>query len=150
MTESLQSLKTKPGVVDIKGIGKPEVLKGTHEDAPKIWKSWSYKFETWFTSQWPTGQQALDYAKGKADDPVTADNLLDSTIADIDSIDAHLHVSVWLQKPYCFVSVSKDVQFFCQTEQFDDLIWFKSLLQATEKDLTHILLYYLWPFLGFS
>ena len=31
----------------IKGVGKPEVLKGSHEDARKVWKTWSYKFESW-------------------------------------------------------------------------------------------------------
>ena len=50
---------------------KPDVLKGTHEEVQKVWKTWSYKFETWFSSQWGTGQTALDYARKKGDDPIT-------------------------------------------------------------------------------
>ena len=88
-----QSAK-RPGIVDVKGIGKPDVLKGTHEEVQKIWKTWSYKFETWFSSQWGTGQVALDYARKKGDDPITAHDLLNSSIADIDAIDSHLHVAL--------------------------------------------------------
>ena len=88
-----QSAK-RPGIVDVKGIGKPDVLKGTHEEVQKIWKTWSYKFETWFSSQWGTGQTALDYARKKGDDPVTPHAFLNSSIADIDAIDSHLHVAL--------------------------------------------------------
>ena len=48
LSEGLQSAIQKPGIVDVKGIGKPDVLKGTHEQVQKHWKSWCYKFETWF------------------------------------------------------------------------------------------------------
>ena len=88
-----QSAK-RPGIADVKGIGKPDVLKGTHEEVQKVWKTWSYKFETWFSSQWGTGQTALDYARKKGDDPVTPHDLLNSSIADIDAIDSHLHVAL--------------------------------------------------------
>ena len=33
-----------------------------------------------FCSQWPTGQQALDYARRKGDDPVTDVDLLNHTL----------------------------------------------------------------------
>ena len=59
LAEGLQKSSTRPGMVDVKGIGKP------HEEVQKQWKPWSYKFETWFCSQWPTGQQVLDYARRK-------------------------------------------------------------------------------------
>ena len=88
-----QSAK-RPGIVDVKGIGKPDVLKGSHEEVQKIWKTWSYKFETWFSSQWGTGQTALDYARKKGDDPVTPHDVLNSSIADIDAIDSHLRVAL--------------------------------------------------------
>ena len=52
------------------GVGKPSELKGSHDEVAKTWKSWSYKFETWFCSQWPAGQQALDWARLKGDEPV--------------------------------------------------------------------------------
>jgi hypothetical protein len=68
LAEGLQKSSTRPGMVDVKGIGKP------HEEVQKQWKPWSYKFETWFCSQWPTGQQAWDYARRKGDDPVTDGN----------------------------------------------------------------------------
>ena len=73
LAEGLQKSSTRPGIVDVKGIGKPDALKGSHEEVQKQWKPWSYKFETWFCSQWPTGQ-ALDYARRKGDDPVTDGN----------------------------------------------------------------------------
>jgi len=57
----------RPGIVDVKGIGKTDVFKGTHEEVPKAWKTWSYKSETWFSSQWGTGQTALEYARKKGD-----------------------------------------------------------------------------------
>lgn len=91
LTEVRKNLKSKPGVVDVKGFAT-ERFKGSHEEAAKHWKAWSYKFETWFSSQWPTGQEALDCVRGKADGPVTAHDLLNSTIRDIDA--AHLHVAL--------------------------------------------------------
>ena len=94
MTDTLSSLQKKPGIVDVKGIGKPEALKGSHEEARKMWKSWSYKFESWFGSQWKAGHAALDWARGKGDETVTARLLLDSTLEDVDGIDAHLHVAL--------------------------------------------------------
>ena len=50
----------------MKGIGKPDALKGLHDEVQKVWNSWSYKFETWFCSQWPRGQEALGWARGKS------------------------------------------------------------------------------------
>ena len=60
----------------------------------KVWKAWSYKFETWFSSQWGTGQTALDYARKKRGDPITAHDLFNSSIADSDAIGSHLHVAL--------------------------------------------------------
>ena len=48
LAEGLQKSSTRPGIVDVKGIGKPDALKGSHEEVQKQWKPWSYKFETWF------------------------------------------------------------------------------------------------------
>ena len=44
--KALQGMTKKSNVVDVKGVGKPETLKGSHEDARKVWKTWSYKFES--------------------------------------------------------------------------------------------------------
>ena len=43
--KALEAMTKKSNVVDVKGVGKPETLKGSHEDARKVWKTWSYKFE---------------------------------------------------------------------------------------------------------
>ena len=51
-----------------------------------MWKSWSYKSETWFCSQWPRCLEALDWVH-KSDDPVEAVNRLNSTVTDIDAIE---------------------------------------------------------------
>ena len=65
---ALETLSKKSNVVDVKGVGKPDVLKGSHEEAKRAWKSWAYKFESWFVSQYPdAGQQALDWSKEKGD-----------------------------------------------------------------------------------
>ena len=37
-----------PGTVDVKGVGEPDALKGSHDEVQKVCRSWSYKFETWF------------------------------------------------------------------------------------------------------
>ena len=84
----------RPGTVDVKGIGKPDALKGSHDEVQKVWKSWSCKFDTWFCSQWPRGQEALDWARCKGDDAVEGVDLLNSSIQDIDAINAHLHVAL--------------------------------------------------------
>ena len=94
LSDSLKAALKKPGTVDVKGVGKPSELKGSHDEVAQAWKSWSYKFETWFCSQWPAGQQALDWARLKGDEPVTADDLLNSQLEDIDPIDSHLHVAL--------------------------------------------------------
>ena len=94
LSAGLQSAIKKPGIVDVKGIGKPDVLKGTHDEVQKHWKSGCYKFETWFCSQWVHGQRALDWARLKGERPITADDMLTDEILDIDSIDAHLHVAL--------------------------------------------------------
>ena len=60
LSESLTAALKKPGTVDVKRVGKPSELKGSHDEVAKTWKSWSYKFETWFSGQWPAGQQALE------------------------------------------------------------------------------------------
>ena len=94
LSDSLKAVLKKPGAVDVKGVGKPSELKGSQDEVAKAWKSWSYKFETWFCSQWPAGQQALDWARLKGDDPVTARDLPNSQLEDIGPIDAHLHVAL--------------------------------------------------------
>ena len=66
--KALEAMTKKSNVADVKGIGKPEILKGSYEDARKIWKTWSYKFESWFSSQFPArGQECLDWARNKGD-----------------------------------------------------------------------------------
>ena len=48
LSDSLKAVLKKPGTVDVKGVGRPSELKGSHDEVAKAWKSWSYKFETWF------------------------------------------------------------------------------------------------------
>ena len=33
----------RPGTVDVKGLGLPDALHGSHDDVQNAWKSWSYK-----------------------------------------------------------------------------------------------------------
>ena len=94
LSEGLQSAIKKPGIVDVKGIREPDVLKRTYDEVQKLWKSWSYKFETWFCSQWAHAQKALEWARLKGERPIAADDMLTDEITDINSIDAHLHVAL--------------------------------------------------------
>ena len=76
----------RPGILDVKDIGKPDVPKGTHEEVQKIWKIWSYKFETWFSSQWGTGQATSDCARRKGDGPITLHDLLNSKLEQLEVV----------------------------------------------------------------
>ena len=85
LASGLKESVRRPGTVDVRGIGKPDAAKGSHDEVQKVRKSWSYKFETWFCSQWPSGQEALDLVRGISDDPVKAVDLLNSTITDLEA-----------------------------------------------------------------
>ena len=94
---ALETLSKKSNVVDVKGVGKPDVLKGSHEEAKRAWKSWAYKFESWFVSQYPdAGQQALDWAKEKGDTTVFDSDVQQkaNTLTDLRKMDGHLHVAL--------------------------------------------------------
>ena len=95
--------------MDVKGVGKPEVLKGSHETARKSWKSWCYKFESWFVSQYPgIGQDALDWAKGCGDQTIQDSDiqLKANAVPELRALDGHLHValvSLTSEMPYTVV-----------------------------------------------
>ena len=94
---ALETLSKKSNVVDVKGVGKPDVLKGSHEEAKRAWKSWAYKFESWFVSQYPdAGQQALDWAKEKGDTTIFDSDVQQkaNTLTDLRKMDGHLHVAL--------------------------------------------------------
>ena len=99
--------------VDIKGVGKPDMLKGSHEDARKAWKTWSYKFESWFSSQFPAkGQECLDWARNKGDDTIqeSAITLYANTCPEVVDVDRQLHValiSLTSEMPYSVVFNSR-------------------------------------------
>ena len=65
LSESLAKLapKDKSGVVDVKGVGKPEVLQGeTKEQIKQKWPLWSFGFTTWFVSQYEQADEMLKWA----------------------------------------------------------------------------------------
>ena len=111
--KTLESLSKKSGVVDIKGVGKPDMLKGSHADARKAWKTWSYKFESWFSSQFPAkGQECLDWARNKGDDTIleSAITLYANTCPEVVDVDRQLHValiSLTSEMPYSVVFNSR-------------------------------------------
>ena len=83
--------------MDIKGVGKPETLNGSHEDARKVWKAWSYKIESWFSSQFPAkGQECLDWARNKGDDTIleSAITTYANTCPEVVDVDRQLHVAL--------------------------------------------------------
>ena len=55
--------KDKTGVVDVKGVGTPEVLQGeTKEQIKQKWPLWSFGFTTWFVSQYEQADEMLKWA----------------------------------------------------------------------------------------
>ena len=107
--KALEAMTKKSNVVDVKGVGKPETLKGSHEDARKVWKTWSYKFESWFSSQFPAkGQECLDWARNKGDETIleSAITTYANTCPEVVDVDRQLHValiSLTAEMPYTVV-----------------------------------------------
>ena len=107
--KALEAMTKKSSVVDVKGVGKPETLKGSHEDARKVWKTWSYKFESWFSSQFPAkGQECLDWARNKGDETIleSAITTYASTCPEVVDVGRQLHValiSLTAEMPYTVV-----------------------------------------------
>ena len=106
---AFDAMAKKSSVVDIKGVGKPDILKGSHEDARKVWKAWSYKFESWFSSQFPTkGQECLDWARNKGDETIQESTLTEyvNKVPEAVDVDRQLHValiSLTSEMPYTVV-----------------------------------------------
>eukprot|EP00435_Cladocopium_sp_Y103_P030290 s1121_g7.t1 len=106
LAKSLEGLtRRSTGVVDVKGVGKPDHLKGhlkgSHEEVKKVWKTWSYKMETWFCSQYPEiGQKVLDWAKLRGDAAIMESDIQTFAqseklkLEDVQGLDAHLHVAL--------------------------------------------------------
>ena len=106
--KALEAMTKKSSVVDVKGVGKPETLKGSHEDARKVWKTWSYKFESWFSSQFPArGQECLDWARNRGDETIleSAITTYANTCPEVVDVDRQLHVAISLtaEMPYTVV-----------------------------------------------
>lgn len=65
LSDSMEKVgsKDKSGVVDVKGVGKPEVLHGeTKEQVKNKWPLWSFGFTTWFVSQYEQADEMLKWA----------------------------------------------------------------------------------------
>lgn len=65
LSETLAKISTKEknGVVDVKGVGKPEMLQGeTKEQIKQKWPLWSFGFTTWFVSQYEQADEMLKWA----------------------------------------------------------------------------------------
>ena len=81
----IDSLKTliqrkdeREGLIDVKAVGKPEVLSGTKEEIKTKWPLWSFQFITWFASQWTAGEAMLKWSEkqtGPIDDAVLSAKL---------------------------------------------------------------------------
>ena len=68
--------KDKSSVVDVKAVGKPEMLQGdTKEQIKQRWPLWSFGFTTWFASQHEQAEDMLKWAaahNGPIDDQALA------------------------------------------------------------------------------
>ena len=50
------------GVVDVKQVGKPNLLKGGKDEIRREFQNWAYIFESWFSSQFPEAKEILEWA----------------------------------------------------------------------------------------
>ena len=74
-----------------------EVLSTSNKSVLKKWHAWSYMFVTWFSSQFTTGEDALDWAKGQFAEVENADITANSTSSGrtgLNRINAQLHVAL--------------------------------------------------------
>ena len=60
----------RPGIVDVRQVGKPENLSGTRDDILQMWPNWQFTFIIWFCLQLRNGEAILDWAR---DQNVTLD-----------------------------------------------------------------------------
>ena len=62
--KALETLLTKreAGVVDVKQVGKPDLLKGKKEEIKREFQNWAYVFESRFSSQFPDAKEILEWA----------------------------------------------------------------------------------------
>ena len=85
----------RTGVVDVKGVGKPEMLGGKTEAVQKEWTTWSYKFTIWIGSQFEHGSDILEWSKQR-DEEITSATLdrMEDQYQEIKMLNAHLHVAL--------------------------------------------------------
>eukprot|EP00435_Cladocopium_sp_Y103_P028751 s1055_g7.t1 len=95
--------KDKTGVVDVKAVGKPEMLQGeTKEQIKQRWPLWAFGFTTWFVSQHEKSDEMLKWAASYngAIDEAVLDAVLDVEIAtrtgwdDAHRVNRQLHVAL--------------------------------------------------------
>ena len=89
----------RTGVVDVKSIGKPDILQGKKDDIGRQWKNWSFRFEIWLSSQFDKGQEILDWAR-ECTEPITMEKIDDQSLVfdDIKSSNAQLRVALELDQ----------------------------------------------------
>jgi hypothetical protein len=89
----------RPGIVDVKGVGKPDKLQGkTKDQVRKNWPNWVFTMQTWFGSQWQYGSQILDWAESETK-PITRAVMADTALQEpdwdeISELNAQLHVAL--------------------------------------------------------
>ena len=72
LTGAVNAMQSRnSGVVDVRQVGKPDILKGNRDVAFKEWPSWSYMFITWFSSQFEHGETILNWARDQAMQSIT-------------------------------------------------------------------------------
>ena len=95
LAEGLQKSSTRLGIVDVKGIGKPDAIsKVVMKKFRSNGSLGVTSLRRGFAANGLQVNKLLDYARRKGDDPVTDVDLLNHTLQDIDAIDAHLHVAL--------------------------------------------------------
>eukprot|EP00971_Amphidinium_carterae_P213527 4237652-Amphidinium_carterae.1 len=84
-------------VVEVKQVGKPDVLSGNKDAIARAWPSWSFMFSTWFCSHFELGEKALEWCKGATNTIGHTEITHKSTQqgwSDLGRLNAQLHVAV--------------------------------------------------------
>ena len=93
----VQRKDDREGLIDVKAVGKPEVLNGTKEEIKSKWPLWSFQVTTWFASQWTAGEAMLKWSEkqtGPIDDAKLAAQAATENWLDVGKANRQLHVAL--------------------------------------------------------
>ena len=71
------------GLIDVKAVGRPNVLGGSLEEASRNWRQWSYRLELWLASQFPEARRILSWAREQGESEIPLASLESTSITGV-------------------------------------------------------------------